>query len=161
MKAELITPFVDATLNVIQTMAQIRAEPGKPSQKKDDKTRGEVTGLIGMGGDELSGNMILSFEKAAILPIVSAMLMEEFTEINQDVIDAVGELTNMITGGAKKLLAEKGYTFAMATPVMLSGSEVVLTQLSPAPIVSIPFTTPSGTFWIEANLAPVTNSSPS
>ncbi len=153
MKAEYINPFVDSTLNVLSTMAFTDSSPGAPSLKKDNLTKGAVTGLIGMAGSEINGNMILSFEKATILSIVSKMVMEEFSEINDDVTDAVGELTNMISGGAKKLLSEHGLSFDMATPIMIVGQNVELKQLSDHPVISIDFTTDSGKFWVEANLA--------
>lgn len=156
MKTQLITPFVDATLNVVKTMASTEAVPGKPVKREDSRTQGEISGLIGMAGEQLSGNMILSFEKSTILAIVNRMLMESYTEIDDEIVDAVGELTNMITGGAKRSLSESGYQFSMATPIMVVGKGTELKQLSScSPIVSIPFETPDGHFWVDANLAPV------
>ena len=159
MKKELITPFVDATLNVVKTMAQTEAVPGKPIQKVDSKTLGEITGIIGMAGDQLCGNMILSFQESTIVSIVNNMLMESYEGICDEVVDAVGELTNMITGGAKRILGESGYQFAMATPIVVVGANMEMKQLSPGPIISIPFETPSGKFWVDANLGKVSSSS--
>ena len=153
MKAEFITPYIDSTLNVLQTMCQTNPEPGKPDVKETNRTLGDVTGLIGMAGAEVSGNMTLSFESSTIIAVVNRMLMEEFTEVNDDVVDAVGELTNMISGGTKKLLSDIGYSFDMATPVMIQGRDVELKQLSEATIITIPFQTDAGMFWVEANLA--------
>ena len=119
MKAEFINPFIIATKNVLTTMARTHPNVGKPVVKQDDLTWGEVNGLIGMAGDEVTGNMVLSFDERSILAIVSAMLMEEFTTINADVIDAVGEITNMISGGAKKELSLQGFNFNMASPIMM------------------------------------------
>jgi chemotaxis protein CheX len=155
MKAEFINPFIDSALNVLSTMAQTTAEPKKPELKSDYLTRGAVTGLIGMAGQEISGNMLLSFDEPSIVAIVNRMLMEEYTSLDDQVVDAVGELTNMISGGTKAIFSEKGYGFEMATPVMLVGAEVEVKQLSNTPVISIPFSTPEGMFWIEANLAPV------
>lgn len=154
MKAELINPFINATLNVLKTMAQTNATPGKPGLKANNLTSGAVTGVIGMASEALNGNMVISFDQPSILAIVARMLMEEHKEINKDVIDAVGELTNMISGGAKKELSEMGFAFNMATPLMLTGQNIEMTQLSKSPIIVIPFTTPEGKFSVEANLAP-------
>ncbi|MCI5065159.1 chemotaxis protein CheX [bacterium] len=154
MKAEYINPFISSTVNVLQTMASTEVRGGKPSRKEGDLTRGELNGLIGMAGTQVSGNMTLSFEQQTILSIVSKMLMEEFTELNEDVEDAVGELTNMITGGVKKLLNENGHSFEMATPMIIKGKGVSIKQFSESPVLSIEFECDSGKFWIEANLAP-------
>ena len=152
MKAEYINPFIVATTNVLKTMAQTNPSPGKPDLKKDRSTWGVVTGVIGMAGPSVSGNMVLSFDKASILEIVSKMLMEEFADITDDVVDAVGEITNMITGGAKKEFGDMGLSFDMAIPIMIKGQGVEIKQLANAPTLVIPFKTEKGSFVIEANL---------
>lgn len=154
MKAELINPFIESTLNVLSTMAQTQASAGAPFVKSDKKTSGIVSGIVGMAGSNIEGNLVISFDEKSILSIVSKMLMEQFTEINNDVVDAVGEITNMIMGGTKKLLSEKGHQFEMAIPVMIKGVGIELTQLGSAPVICVPFTTEVGKFVIEANLAP-------
>lgn len=155
MNVELINPFVKSAVNVLKTMAQAEPVPGKPYLKEGNLTWGVVTGLIGMAGDDVTGNMVVSFDEQAILGIVSKMLMEEFKSLTPDVVDAVGEITNMISGGAKKELSELGFSFNMATPIMITGKSVELSQLSKAPIVVLPFSTDAGQFVIEANLAKV------
>lgn len=154
MKAELINPFIDSTMNVLSTMAQVKPVPGKPYLKQDNRSWGVVTGIIGLAGAEMVGNMMVSFEEKCILHIVSQMLMEKYTEVNDEVIDAVGEITNMITGGVKKGLLDHGLKFDLAIPVMIKGENVELTQLTKAPIIVVPFDTEQGKFVVEANLAP-------
>lgn len=152
MDAALINPFINSTLNVIKTMAFTDVKPGAPYIKTGNKTYGVVTGIIGLASEKYSGNMILSFDEGAILGIVSGMLGETFTEVNQDVVDAVGELTNMISGGAKAVLSQEGYVFNMATPAMIVGKDIEISQLTSSPIVAVPFTTSSGSFVVEAGL---------
>ena len=153
MNIEYIDPFIIAAMNVIKTMAFCDPKVGKPLLKKNDVTWGVVTGIIGMAGNEVAGNMVLSFDQGSILKIVSNMLGESFSTLSNDVVDAVGELTNMITGGAKAKFSEKGLKFDMAIPLMVVGKDIQLKQLSKAPTVTIPFEIPEGRFVIEANLA--------
>ena len=152
MDSTLINPFIDSVRNVLGTMAQTEAVAGKPKLKSNTLTWGVVTGVIGMAGDDVNGNMILSFDEASILSVVSLMLGEEVPAVNQDVIDAVGELTNMICGGTKSRLSELGIKIHMATPLVIVGRDLELSQLTKAPVITVPFTTPAGTFVIEANL---------
>ena len=152
MKAEHINPFLNAAINVIATMAQIEVKAGKPDLKRGNVTMGVVNGVIGLASKEHLGNMIVSFDEGCILGIVSKMLGEHFTVIGKDVLDAVGEITNMISGGAKRELNELGYLFEMALPVIITGKQVAIHQLLDGPTISIPFTTPFGTFQVEANL---------
>ena len=60
-----------------------------------------VSGIIGMTGSA-RGSLALSFSANSILKIVSNMLGENYKEINGEVRDAVGEITNMISGVARK-----------------------------------------------------------
>lgn len=150
MKVEYINPFLETTTKVIETMAFTKVTAGKPSVKPNNLTWGVVTGVIGLAGENVKGNMVLSFDEKSILSIVSKMLSEEFSEVSKDVIDAVGELTNMICGGAKSALSEKGFRFDMALPMMLVGKNMEITHLGAGPTISIPFTTESGKFVVEA-----------
>ena len=63
----------------------------------------------------------------------------------------VGELTNMATGGAKKLLEQQGHDFDMATPVVITGADHEIIHKSRGPIMILPFETSSGQFFIEVS----------
>ena len=152
MKADYINPFISSTLNVLQTMCQTSPKPGSPTLKEGISTWGEVTGIIGIAGDKLTGNLMLSFDAPSICEIVSKMLMEDFAEVNDEVVDAVGELTNMVMGGAKRIFNEDGHVFDMATPIMLVGKDIDIKQLGKDPVILVPFDTEKGRFVIEATL---------
>jgi chemotaxis protein CheX len=152
MKAEIINPFLVSTVNVLQTMARLKATPGKPSVKDNNRSWGVVSGVIGMASDKLKGHMVVSFEERCILKVVSNMFNEEIPTINKDVVDAVGEITNMICGGAKTALSEMGTSFNMAIPLVISGKDIEIAQLSAGPVLSIPFTTEAGNLVVEASL---------
>ncbi|MBI5557589.1 MAG: chemotaxis protein CheX [Deltaproteobacteria bacterium] len=153
MKAEFINPFLNATKNVLETMCQTQVKPKKPALKDNSLTYGEVTGIIGMVSAEITGCMILSFSADCILHVVANMLMEPpKTKVDDEIVDAVGELTNMICGGAKAQLAKLDYKFDLATPTMVVGKNVEISYYSDAPTIVIPFTTEHGEFVIEANL---------
>ena len=155
MKAEFINPFLHATKNVIETMAQTPVNAQKPALKEGKTSYGEVTGIIGMTSEEITGSMIVSFTEKCILSIVANMLMEDpKAKIDAEVVDAVGELTNMICGGAKAQLAKIDHKFDLATPTMVVGKGVEISYYSEAPTIVIPFDTAAGSFVVEANLGP-------
>lgn len=154
MKAELINPFLNAAKNVLETMAQVKVTPQKPILKNGTTSYGEVTGIIGMSSDNIAGSMIVSFTEKCILKVVANMLMEEpKTKIDDEVVDAVGELTNMICGGAKAQLSKLDHKFDLATPNMVVGKDIEISYYSSAPTIVIPFETPDGSFVVEANLS--------
>jgi chemotaxis protein CheX len=150
---DLLNPFIKSTIHVLQTMAQINPRAGQAGRKEGNRTWGTVTGIIAMAGDNLVGNLVISFETECILSIVSKMLMEPFAEINDDVVDAVGEITNMIAGGTKQELSLKGWSCNMATPLMITGKDVEFTQSGKGVVVSVPFETEVGSFVLEASLS--------
>ncbi|MEN8263156.1 MAG: hypothetical protein ABFR82_06805 [Nitrospirota bacterium] len=57
MNVELINPFLESLLNVLTTMATIKASPGNPALKKDKTAFGDVTGIIGMSSKKAKGTL--------------------------------------------------------------------------------------------------------
>jgi chemotaxis protein CheX len=154
MKVEFINPFLNATKNVLETMCQTAVKANKPSLKQDKYSYGAITGIIGMASATISGCMVLSFSESCILRIVANMLYEEpKAAIDDDIIDAVGELTNMICGGAKAQLAKLNHKFDLATPTMITGKGIEIAYHTEAPTIVIPFSTDHGDFVVEANLS--------
>ena len=152
MDIKLITPFVDSAKNVLKTMATVEANADEYLIKKDSKTFGDVTGVISLTGAKANGSLIISFQGALILKIVSNMFMEEITELTSEVSDAVGELTNMICGNAKTNLTSLGFAFDMATPFVLTGQNMEVKQLSKTETIVAPFSTEFGRFTVELSL---------
>jgi chemotaxis protein CheX len=149
MKAEFINPFLDSLMNVLETMASTKLTPGKPALKKNELAHGDVSGLIGMVGPSTKGSLSISFDKPLALAIMQGMLGENPGTINEEVTDMVGEITNMVTGGAKNLLSKKGYDFDMATPIVVSGKSHSITHKFDGPKIMIPFTAKNGRAVIE------------
>jgi chemotaxis protein CheX len=152
MNVEYINPFINATLNVVTTMAFVKVNAGSPHLNKESVTTDDLTGLIGLAGSNVVGSVIISFSEKAILQIVSNMLGETFETMTPDVSDAVGEITNMIVGGAKRMLADKGFKFNLALPTIIKGKGVTLQLKTRGPRVVVPFTIEDSgaTFKIEA-----------
>ncbi|QDE32568.1 MULTISPECIES: chemotaxis protein CheX [Shewanella] len=149
MKVEFINPFLVSLINVISTMATMDLKPGKPQLKNHDLAKGDVSGLIGMVGPTTRGSLSITFEKKLILEIMNKMLGEEPGFINDEVTDLVGEITNMVTGGAKNLLSEKGYDFDMATPAVVSGKNHTISHKAQGKKIMMPFTHEYGNAFIE------------
>ncbi|MCC6220868.1 MAG: chemotaxis protein CheX [Deltaproteobacteria bacterium] len=152
MKVEYINPFLNSTIQVIQTMAMTPVTAGPPGLKPDNLSFGDVSGILGLAGQGVCGAMVVSFEERAILPICSRMLYTEFTSVNEEIADAVGEMTNIISGGAKTDLARLDIKLDMATPITVLGKNVQIRQLSKRPVIQIPFETAEGKFVVEVSL---------
>lgn len=149
MNVNFINPFLQSLLNVISTMASMDLAPGKPQIKNDNLAKGDVSGLIGMVGPQTKGSLSITFEQTLVLQIMQNMLGENPGKINEEVTDLVGEITNMVTGGAKNLLGQKGYEFEMATPMVVSGKGHTISHKANGTKIIMPFTSPHGTAFIE------------
>jgi chemotaxis protein CheX len=67
------------------------------------------------------------------------MFGEACKEMNDDIRDAVGEITNMICGAARRILAERGYHFQAAIPTVIDGKGHKICHPLPGPVLVIPF----------------------
>ena len=148
MDVTLINPFINATVKVLETMAFVKSSAGKVYLKKDSVAKGDISGVIGITGAQ-NGTISVTFDKSCILKIVSNMLGENMDVINRDVQDAVGELTNMISGQARVGLEEMGKVFQAAIPTVITGENHTLISIARGPKFAIPFKTQDGNFTIE------------
>lgn len=148
MDVRFINAFLEGTLNVLKTMAFVEPKPGKPYLKKDSLASGDVSGIIGLTGSA-TGSMALSFSEGAILKIVSNMLGEEMKEVNGDITDAVGEITNMVSGAARKELEPLGLNISAAIPTVVSGKNHSIKHVLGGPSIIIPFEIEEGPFVVD------------
>ncbi|GGY34678.1 chemotaxis protein CheX [Bacterioplanes sanyensis] len=153
MKVEFINPFIETITNILNTMAKMTCAHGQPYLKEDAYPLGEVTSVIALQGDAVTGSLAISFASSTIIGITSAMLGEEVNELNDSCTSLAGELANMLSGGARKLLWERGFSFEMATPTLQQGPSLI-EHAQPCPVVVIPFDSKYGAFFIEVALQP-------
>jgi len=151
MDARFINAFLDATESVLKTMAFLVPKAGKPYLKKDNMARGDISGIIGLTGD-LKGSLGLSFSEACIIKIVSNMLGESLTGIDNDVKDAVGEITNMISGVSRKKLESHGLNITAAIPTVVAGKSHSFVHVLGGPSIIIPFEIDEGPFVVDVCL---------
>ncbi len=148
----LINSFIEGVSKTLETMASTKVTYGKPFVEQKFSARGEVAGVVGMVSNEYKATLTLSFPKPAILLILENMLGEKYTDITDEVFDAVGELTNMIYGSAKGTLNDLGYNFEMAIPTVIKGQFIMLQHSKSATLV-IPFKLTNQTeFYIEISV---------
>ncbi len=149
MNVEFINPFLSSMLNVMSTMAMMELTPEKPKLKKDEVAKGDVSGLIGMVSDQAKGSLSITFEGSLALATMKKMVGEAPDHVNEEITDLVGEITNMVTGGAKRMLSEKGFEFDMATPMVVSGKNHTINHKAEGPIIIIPLNSEFGKAYIE------------
>src|SRR5690348_5315675 len=103
MDPVFIDAFSQAAVNVFKTALNCDVQRDRLVAKDDPAPSFEVSGRIVLTG-KVHGAIVLSLSPEMAFRAVEAMLDIQTSEIDSDVIDAVGELTNMIAGGAKTWL---------------------------------------------------------
>jgi len=155
INVDFINPFLESLLNVLSTMAQTTATHRPPGLKKNQKATGDVTGIIGMVGNKVKGSLAISFSEEAALHITNSMLGDSLKKVDDTVTDMVGEITNMVTGGAKRILGDSGHDFEMATPTVITGQNHVIHHHCEGRVIQIPFDSGNGLFYVEVSFEDV------
>ena len=149
MDVRFINPVLETLMNVLGTMAQMQPKVGKPALKQNQQALGEVTGFMKMESPQTRGSMSITFTRPVIFEIARRMLGAELTEIDDVARDLTGEMANMVVGGAKNILVDKGFDFEMSLPQVLSGQPHDIKHNCDAQTIMLPFKAESGEFCIE------------
>ena len=151
MNVAFINPFIEATLRSLEMMASITAEKVGLEVKDDHITAYEISSIIGITG-ETSGSVIISMPERLACKIASNMLMEEITEMNRSVEDAIGEIGNIVVGDARRSLMQDGHSLNISIPTVVIGAGHRISRPGNIPCIAIPFSTEFGDFEVNVGL---------
>lgn len=138
MDVKFINPFVMAAQTVFKTMLSIETNMGKPILKDVRATSGDVTGIMGLVGDR-KGTIAISFREAGAIFVFRTLTGDECSKIGPEVVDSIGEVTNIISGQARKEFEKAGINLKAAIPMVVVGHNVELNFITKIPIISLPF----------------------
>ena len=149
MDAALVNPFIEGTLHILDTTAFVKVKPESPFLKSTSKSSGDISGILDISGD-VQGSAAISFSKTSILGIVSAMFGEEMTEINDEILDAVGEISNMVAGHVTTKIAEMDKKVKVKLDRVSVGSDKDINLGEQGEnVLALPFKTTKGKLVIE------------
>jgi chemotaxis protein CheX len=149
MKVEYINPFLSAAISVFNTMLGVTLTREEPFVKDTTRPNHEVSGVIGLSG-KAKGMVVLSLCREAAINATAAMLGERPLEINADVADAVGELTNMIAGAAKAQLEH--LQMSVSLPSVVTGKAHCIEFPKNTMPICIPFDCQWGPVTVEVGI---------
>jgi chemotaxis protein CheX len=152
MRVEYINPFIRSLDNAFLTMLGCEVRRGTISVKSSSSPHYDVSGIIGLSGRAI-GTVVLSLSESVARNAAATMLMTEITEINADVVDAVGELANVVAGGAKAELEQ--YDLSASLPSVITGRNHNVRFPSNVTPICVPFETAWGPLTLEVGFAPV------
>jgi chemotaxis protein CheX len=138
MEVKFINPFILATQTVFKTMLSINVDMGKPVLKTVNSTSGDVTGIMGLVGDR-KGTVAISLKSRGAMFVFKTLVGDDCTAITAEVVDAIGELTNIISGQARKEFEKSGINLKAAIPMVVVGKDLEMNFITKIPIISLPF----------------------
>ncbi len=149
MNVEYINPFVSSTITVFAKMLSCKLTRQQLRMKTRSQPDHEISGIIGLSGNA-SGIVVLSVSRDVAFSATEAMLGERPENIDADVADVVGELTNMVAGSAKTQLEQ--FEMSVGLPTVITGRNHVVNFPSKATPICIPFKSLWGPLCLEVSL---------
>ena len=149
MHVRFINPFIQSVKNVFSTMLATDLLVSRPFVKVDDRLTSDVSALIGLSGDAV-GCVALCFPMETATKVTGKFAGIEMSKEHEDFADALGELANMVAGGAKAKL--DGFTVRISLPNVVVGRNHVVSHSSRKPRLVLPCDAPLGRFSVEVVL---------
>ncbi len=149
MRIDFITPFLEATEEILVELLNIEVQRGEMELKAQESIP-DVGVLVGVTGQAV-GRMLIIMDKALANKLVGMMngeACELTSELGQSTI---GEVGNMIMGRSITKLYDLGFHFEITPPSVIIGSAISITTLG-IETLSVPYTLPFGSMEINVSL---------
>jgi chemotaxis protein CheX len=148
----MIPRLIDATVDVFATMLSSRLEMREPVLGVPPP-RTHVVSTIGFAG---SANGLVTFgcSREAAREITGILLGVDPSEVNSELADAMGEMTNMIAGSFRNRMAERSAAWALTTPFSTIGEDFSTVYATGTSRVVCPFTMGPHELFVELVIQP-------
>jgi CheY-specific phosphatase CheX len=114
-----------------------------------------VAAVVGMSGRHI-GTGTLSCNASSACILAGLFLGRTYAGVDDDVMDGIGEMSNMIIGGVKNELGEEFGPLSLGTPTVIHGRNYSTRTASPNGWTVVPFKLGEARFTVQATLAPNT-----
>lgn len=149
MDARYINPFVKSICNTFSTMCGVDVSVGKPVLKTPDDPSSDVSSVIGFSGGA-TGSVVIHFRFEVASKIASAFAGIDINPDHEDFADALGELANMVAGGAKSQF--EGLNISISLPSVIVGENHTVFGTRVTKRLVIPCHTSLGDFYVEVGM---------
>ncbi len=152
MNVKYVNPFVKSVYNAIKTMMNVAPERLAPHMKDHNKAQGDISGIVGFAARNIYGTLAVSFPKETALKAFKLMVGDQVENITDDVRDSVGELANIVIGGAKQEFVTLGLPFDISIPTVVVGHNHTISHKGGTPVLVIPFKLDGHPFRVEVSM---------
>ena len=125
LNSNVILNISNGVTETLQTMAQTEAHFEKPYVAKDWKTPTDITVFLELKSDPYHGQVRFHFDKSVARGILEKMLGSAINETDlAEILDGVGEISNIFFGVAKTKLNLLGFKLEMSVPHPVKSAEL-------------------------------------
>jgi chemotaxis protein CheX len=149
IQSPMLGHLIVSTKAVCQTMLGWGIRIQETNVSSEFQPSRDVTGIIGLAGS-IKGTIVVSVDKEVAFAAAEIFIGERPTGIDSDVLDLVGELANMIGGGAKERCETSGVLLGL--PSTISGKEYRISFTAGSKIETVAFVCPAGTMLVQVAL---------
>ena len=141
------THFIKSAVAVFGTMIGCELEVGEPTTNSSFQSQHELRGIIGFTG-RIQAMVVISFGPRYRFRGIQSISWRKCRQpLMQTYWISLGELANMIGGGARERLGDSSVNLGL--PTAISGKDHYVSFDSSATVTHIPFSTPWGKMTIE------------
>ena len=119
MKMDLIQPFIGSLDAVLAEMMKAPATIADLAMEEEGYSKKGVAAVVTFKG-QIEGRIVLDMEPSAAAKVASCLAGTEVDPAEPIVSEAVCELANMVIGNAVTQLNDRGFTFKVFPPSLLS-----------------------------------------
>jgi len=117
-----IEPFVEVTIGTFKEFVGCEVEARNPHFLDPEKEfEWDISAVIGLSG-AIRGAVIISMKSALAIKLTDLLTGMEHNTIDADVVDAVGEINNIIAGNVKPKIPN-GEKIVISIPTIIKGKE--------------------------------------
>ena|GEM_PF-166122 len=120
-----IKPFIDVCKNVFKELVGTTLHEGRPYFVESGAVaEGDISAIIGLTG-EARGAVVISMKTDVAAKITDKLTGTSHGGLDDDVVDAIGEIVNIISGNVKKSL-ENDFRLVISLPSIVQGQNHII-----------------------------------
>lgn len=158
-KQEIVAAVHSATIEVFSTMLGMEVTPAETHVDQASPAINDgVMAFVGVAGPWM-GNGVISCSAAFACKLCATFLMTEASAVNEEVLDAVGELANMVIGNFKTVAEGVVGPLNLSVPTVIYGRNFTSKSVGNSDWIVMPFQCDGENFEVRIWFAPASESS--
>lgn len=156
-REEMAEAISGATNEVFATMLDLEISPGHVEEDGAASSQASgVVALLGLAGEWVGNGRICCTPEFGC-KMASQLLMQPFSAVNEEVLDAIGEVANMIIGNVKNALEERLGALSLSTPTVIYGHNFEARSVGVRERITLAFSSGDDQLQVQISISPATS----